>query len=81
MKKTMNDVYKYIVEHEGKKQEVSIAQIKEIVRIVVDMLLTEQDLGHALLVDYARNRKGKIMKKKRGKNGKVHVSTDSKLDE
>lgn len=64
---TMKDVYKFICEHEGKKTEVSIAQVKEIVRIVVDMLLTEQDLGHALLVDYARNRKGKLMKKKRAK--------------
>lgn len=64
MKKTMEDVYQYIKSHQ--KKGATPDETKEIVRIVVDMLLTEQDLYQTLLVDYARNRKGKLMKKKAG---------------
>lgn len=37
----LNDLAKYISQHEGLKKEVDIAQIKEIVRVLCQMLGSE----------------------------------------
>lgn len=63
--KNMNDVYHYIAKQEGLKKQLSIGQVKELMRIVVDMLLLHPELAEPMLTKYAKNRKAKL--KREGK--------------
>ena len=65
---TYNQIAKYVADREGKRQELSIAQIKEVLSILSDLFakLPEDRADHPMkmLLKNGNKRKRKVTKKK-----------------